>query len=360
MTVLADPDTPRRILVAGGAGFIGSHMAMFLRRKGHWVRCVDWAQNEFLQPPEFCDEFIRLDLREYNSCKRATEGVNWVFNFAADMGGMGFIQSNNSVILYNNLMISANMLEAARRNGVTRFFYSSSACVYPEHLQLDTDVVALREVTAWPAAPQDAYGLEKIVTEELCRHYMKDFGIETRVARFHNIYGPWGTWFGGREKAPAAFCRKAIAATEFLEIWGDGLQTRSFTYIDDCLEGVWRLFLSDVTVPINLGSDEMIAMNDLAKMALGFAGKADLPLQHIPGPEGVRGRNSDNTFILEKLGWKPPTRLVDGLKKTFDWILGQVEAAKAAGEDITKFAISSVVKLTDVPELGLFRDKTTY
>jgi GDP-D-mannose 3',5'-epimerase len=276
------------------------------------------------------------------------------------MGGMGFIQSNNSVILYNNLMISSNMLEAARRNGVKRFFYSSSACVYPEHLQVETDVVALKEATAWPAAPQDAYGLEKIVTEELCRHYMADFGIETRVARFHNIYGPWGTWRGGREKAPAAFCRKALTATTEMQIWGDGEQTRSFTYIEDCLEGVWRLFQSDFKQPVNIGSDEMISMNDLAKLALGFAGKADLPLKHIPGPEGVRGRNSDNTLIKEVLGWAPGTRLADGLKKTYDWIGEQIKAAQEKGEDVTKYAQSTVVKLAEVPELGQFRSKDKY
>jgi GDP-D-mannose 3',5'-epimerase len=357
---LVDVDSPRRILVAGGAGFIGSHLAMFLRKKGHWVRCVDWAENEFLPPSAFSDEFLRLDLREYESCKRATSGVDWVFNLAADMGGMGFIQSNNSVILYNNLMISCNVLEAARRNGVTRLFYSSSACVYPEHLQLETDIIALKEDTAWPAKPQDAYGLEKIVTEELCRHYGKDFGLQTRVARFHNIYGPWGTWRGGREKAPAAFCRKAATATDKLEIWGDGEQTRSFTYIDDCIDGIWRLFIGEFPGPVNLGSDEMISMNDLAKLALSFAGKEGLPLHHIPGPEGVRGRNSDNTLILEKLGWKPPTTLRDGLKKTFDWIAGQIAEVQKQGQDVSQYATSSVVRLAEVPELGTFRDKREY
>jgi GDP-D-mannose 3',5'-epimerase len=275
------------------------------------------------------------------------------------MGGMGFIQSNNSVILFNNLMISANMLEASRRNGVKRLFYSSSACIYPEFKQLETDVVALKEDDAWPAAPQDAYGVEKIVTEELCKHYMKDFGMQTRVARFHNIYGPWGTWRGGREKAPAAFCRKACTATEEVEVWGDGEQTRSFTYIDDCLEGVWRLFQSDYGKPINIGSDEMISMNGLANLALSLAGK-DLPLKHCPGPEGVRGRNSDNTLIKEVLGWAPPTKLADGLKKTYEWIAGEVEKARAAGEDVTKYAQSHVVKLAEVPELGSCRDKLTY
>lgn len=348
-----------RVCIGGGAGFIGSHMARFLRAKGHWVRCCDWAENEFWKPEEFCDEFLRLDLRDYQSCKKASEGCDWVFNFAADMGGMGFIQSNNAVILYNNLMISSNMLEAAHRNGVKRFFYSSSACVYPEFKQTKVDVPALKEEDAWPAEPQDAYGVEKICTEELCKHFYKDFGMETRVARFHNIYGPYGTWRGGREKAPAAFCRKAITSTETFDIWGDGEQTRSFTYIDDCLEGVYRLFMSDVREPLNLGSSEMISMNNLAKLALSFTGK-DIPLSHSVGPEGVRGRNSDNTKIKQLLGWEPPTKLADGLKKTYDWILTEVNKAKANGEDISKFAHSAPVKLRDIPEIGTFRDKDQY
>ena len=343
-----------RVCVAG-CGFIGSHMAMFLRKKGYWVRCVDWERNEFLDPSSFSDEFLQLDLREYESCKKATDGCDWVFNFAADMGGMGFIQCNNAIILYNNLMVSSNMLEAARRNGVKRFFYSSSACVYPEFKQLEVDVPALKEDDAWPAQPQDAYGLEKIVTEEMCRHYLADFGMQTRVARFHNIYGPFGTWRGGREKAPAAFCRKAILAESEVEVWGDGEQTRSFTYIDDCIEGVWRLFQSDCAEPLNIGSDEMISMNNLAKMALEFAGKGDCPLKHCPGPEGVRGRNSDNTKIKEVLGWAPQTTLRDGLKKTFDWISGEIEKCRAAGEDLSQFRVSHPVHLKDMPELGTFK-----
>lgn len=348
-----------RVCIGGGAGFIGSHMAKYLRAKGHWVRCVDWADNEFWKPEEFCDEFLKLDLREYESCKKATEGIDWVFNFAADMGGMGFIQCNNAVILYNNLMCSSNMLEAAHRNGVKRFFYSSSACVYPEFKQTKVDVPALKEDDAWPAQPQDAYGVEKICTEELCKHFYLDFGMETRVARFHNIYGPFGTWRGGREKAPAAFCRKAITSEKEFEIWGDGEQTRSFTFIDDCVEGVFKLFLSDIHEPLNIGSSEMISMNNLAKLALSFAGK-DLPITHHEGPEGVRGRNSDNTKILELLQWEPKTKLKDGLKKTYDWIKEQVEEAKKNGEDISQLSHSAPVRLKDIPELGTFREKDEY
>ena len=346
------------VAVGGGAGFIGSHLAMFLRKEGFKVRCIDWADNEFMEPSQFCDEFLKLDLRVPENCQKATQGCNWCFNFAADMGGMGFIQSNHSVILYNNLMISSNMLEAARKNGVTRYFYSSSACIYPEYRQVKTDVTALAETDAWPAQPQDAYGIEKICTEELALHLALDFkNFQTRIARFHNIYGPWGTWRGGREKAPAAFCRKAICATKEVEVWGDGLQTRSFTFIDDCIHGVWNLFKSDYPLPLNIGSDEMISMNDLAKLCLGYAGK-DLPLKHIPGPEGVRGRNSDNTLIKKVLGWAPPTKLADGIKITFDWIKGEVEACKARGEDLEQYASSVVVKLQDIPELGSFRSKT--
>jgi len=335
-----------KILVAGGGGFIGSHMAKRLKNEGHWVRVADWKENEYFTHKEICDEFLLIDLRDLQNCLKATEGVEWVFNFAADMGGMGFIQSNHAVILYNNTMISFNMIEAARRNKVKRFFYSSSACVYPEYRQLETHVPALKESDAWPAAPQDAYGLEKIATEEMCKYYGKEFPIEFRVGRFHNIYGPQGTWKGGREKAPAAFCRKAVAVTSTLEIWGDGEQTRSFCYVDDCVEGVLRLMRSDFKEPINVGSDELISMNDMAKLALGFAGKVDqIKLVHIPGPEGVRGRNSDNTLIKKVLDWAPCISLKDGLQKTFHWINEQMEDEKKNGVDITKYASSAVLRV---------------
>jgi len=260
---------------------------------------------------------------------------------------MGFIQSNHSVILYNNVMISFNMVEAARRHGVKRFFYSSSACIYPEHKQLDTANPGLKESDAWPAAPQDAYGLEKIATEELCKYYGKDFGMEFRIGRFHNIYGPQGTWKGGREKAPAAFCRKARCCTPEIgfEMWGDGKQTRSFCFIDDCVEGVVRLMNSNFTEPLNLGSDEMVSMHDMGNMALEYAGKKDtVKINNIPGPEGVRGRNSDNTLIKQVLGWAPSTNLKDGLKKTFHWIDEQVTKEEKEGKDITAYASSKVVR----------------
>jgi len=333
-----------RILVAGGAGFIGSHLARRLKKEGHEVVIADIQKNIYFPTEEICHEYLNLDLRELNNCLQATKNCEWVFNLAADMGGMGFIQSNHGVILYNNTMISFNMMEAARRNGVKRFFYSSSACIYPENKQVDPQNPGLKEDDAWPAQPQDAYGLEKLVSEELVLHYEKDFGIEVRVGRFHNIYGPQGTWKGGREKAPAAFLRKALVSTTDFEVWGDGHQTRSFCYVDDCVEGVLRLMRSTYNKPINIGSEEMISMNDMAKAALRAAGK-DLPLRHIPGPEGVRGRNSNNDRIREVLGWCPQIALEEGLKRTVVWIREQIEAEKAAGVDISQYSSSKVVAL---------------
>jgi len=308
------------------------------------VVAADWAENQYFKPEDFCNEFLLVDLRQYENCLKATTGCDWVFNFAADMGGMGFIQSNHSVILYNNTLISFHMLEASRINGVKRFFYSSSACIYPENKQLESDNPGLKESDAWPALPQDAYGLEKLVTEELCMHYQKDFGIEVRIARFHNIYGPQGTWKGGREKAPAAFCRKALTSKTEFEMWGDGLQTRSFCFIDDCVEGVLRLMRSDYSKPLNIGSDEMVSMNEMAKLALSFCDKSTLPINHIRGPEGVRGRNSNNDLIKQVLGWSPAISLAEGLRRTSNWIRIQLEKEKEKGIDTTTFSQSHVVQ----------------
>lgn len=332
----------KRVLVAGGGGFIGSHLAKRLKNEGNYVVVADWKENEYFAQNEFCDEFLNLDLRTLDTCLQASKGCEEVYNLAADMGGMGFIQSNHSTILYNNTMISFNMVEAARRTGVKRFFYSSSACVYPEYRQTDPNIPGLKEEDAWPADPQDAYGLEKLVSEELCKWYGKDFPIQFRVARFHNIYGPQGTWKGGREKAPAAFCRKAIASTQDFELWGDGEQTRSFCFIDDCVEGILRLMRSDYDKPLNIGSDEMISMNDMAHLVLSFESKK-IPIRHIPGPEGVRGRNSDNTLIKKVLGWAPSTPLSEGLKKTYTWIKGQIEQEKKNGIDVSIYACSKIV-----------------
>ena len=255
---------------------------------------------------------------------------------------MGFIQSNHSVLFYNNTMISFNMMEACRRNGGKKLFYASSACVYNESKQEDPENPGLKEGDAWPAAPQDAYGLEKLASEELCKHYGQDFDIKVRIARFHNVYGPHGTWNGGREKAPAAFIRKAITSTKEFEVWGDGLQTRSFMYVEDCLEGISRLMDSDFTDPINLGSDEMISMNDMAKMCMKITNN-ELKIKNVPGPEGVRGRNSNNDLIKKVLGWAPSIGLEDGLTRTTKWIKERVEEQKALGIDPNTYVSSKVV-----------------
>lgn len=276
-----------------------------------------------MKPEEFCNEFHKVDLRLLDECLKVTKDCAHVYNLAADMGGMGFIVSNQSVLLYNNTMISFNMLEASRQNSVKRYFYSSTACVYNEALQLDPNNPGLTEDMAWPARPQDTYGLEKLYAEEMGIAYMKDFPIQVRMARYHNVYGPCGTWKGGREKVPAAFCRKAICSTTEFEVWGDGKQTRSFMFIADCVEGSIRIMLSDCKEPLNLGTDEMVDMNSFAKLAMSIEGK-DLPIKNIPGPEGVRGRNSDNTMIKEKIGWAPSISIKDGLKVTLAWIKEQV------------------------------------
>jgi len=332
----------KKVLIAGGAGFIGSHLARRLKREGQYVITADWDENVYFKQEEFCDEFHKIDLRQFENCLKICEGVEDVYNLAADMGGMGFIQSNHSTILYNNVMISFNIAEAGRRAGVKRIFYSSSACIYPEGKQLVENVTALKESDAWPAQPQDAYGLEKLVSEELHKHYSKDFGIKTRIARFHNIYGPQGTWKGGREKAPAAFCRKVICSDKEFEMWGDGKQTRSFCYIDDCVEGIIRLMNSDVEEPLNIGSEELISMNDMAELIMSFD-KKKLTIQHIPGPEGVRGRNSDNTLIQEKLGWAPRISLKDGIHKLYVWLKEEVENEKKHGVDISIYGSSKIV-----------------
>lgn len=331
-----------RICIAGGSGFIGSHLAKRLVKEGHYVVVVDLKKNEYFEESEFCTDFILLDLRSLKNCIEATKNCDWVFNLAADMGGMGFIQSNNSVILYNNIMISFNIVEACRRNKVGRIFYTSSACVYPENKQLNTDIQPLKESDAWPAQPQDSYGLEKLVSEELLIHYSNDFQLEVRIARLHNIYGPCGTWYGGREKAPSAFCRKIICSNnnDVVEMWGDGKQTRSFCYIDDCIEGILRLMNSNYSKPLNIGSSETISMNDMHQLICGFDNK-QVGIKHIDGPQGVRGRTSDNTLIKDVLGWEPRINLEKGLKQLYEWL-----KLKINRQDYNKYKNSVIVQQT--------------
>ena len=289
------------------------------------MRGVDVKAPEFA--PTDADEFLLLDLRRWEACLEATAGVDEVYALAADMGGMGFISQHHSQILHNNILISTHTLDAARENGVRRYLYTSSACIYPEYRQLSADVTPLKEEDAYPAEPQDAYGWEKLVTERLCGHYAAEYGIETRIVRFHNIFGPLGTWEGGREKAPAAMCRKVAVAKltgrPDIDIWGDGEQTRSFCYIDDCVEGIYRLMRSDYGAPLNLGQDRLVSINQLADMVAAAAGTC-VEKRHVDGPQGVRGRNSDNSRLREVLGWEPAVSLEEGIARTYAWVEDQV------------------------------------
>jgi GDP-D-mannose 3',5'-epimerase len=314
-----------RVAVTGAGGFIGHHLVTYLKQQGHWVRGVDLKKPEFTEID--ADEFRLLDLRSEASAVEATKDVDQVYALAADMGGMGFISSHHAQILRNNALINLNTIEAARLNGVGRYLYSSSACVYPDYLQGDADVTPLREQDAYPAAPQDAYGWEKLVSEILAEYYRSDYGLETRIVRFHNVYGPYGTFEGGREKVPAALCRKVATADDggAIEVWGDGEQTRSFCHVDDCVEGIHRIMNSDYAAPINLGTDRMVTINELAEMVIRISGKT-LDIEHVDGPQGVRGRNSDNTILRETLGWEPEISLEEGLVGTYRWIEKQVAA----------------------------------
>jgi len=318
-----------KTLVTGAGGFIGSFLGKFLREKGYWVRGVDIKPPAYMRDDEICDEFLSLDLRRWENCVRAMEGIDEVYALAADMGGMGFISGNHAQILHNNSLISIHTLEAARARGIKRYLYTSSACIYPEYKQLDTNVVPLKESDAYPAQPQDAYGWEKLLSERLCTHYRQDYGLETRIVRFHNIFGERGTWDGGREKAPAALCRKIALAkltgAPEIEIWGDGEQTRSFCYIGDCVEGIYKLMRSDWHDPLNLGQDRMVTINELADMISKIAGYK-IRKKHVPGPQGVRGRNSDNTLLREVLQWEPRVSLEEGLRITYEWVEEQVAA----------------------------------
>ncbi|HJX93037.1 MAG TPA: NAD-dependent epimerase/dehydratase family protein [Pyrinomonadaceae bacterium] len=314
-----------KVLVTGAGGFIGHHLVTYLKNQGYWVRGVDIKLPEYTDVD--ADQFELLDLRRWENCLEATRGVDQVYALAADMGGMGFISAHHAEILHNNSLINIHTLDAARQNGVQRYLYTSSACIYPEFKQLDANVTPLKEEDAYPAQPQDAYGWEKLIAERLCLHYREEYAIETRIVRFHNIFGPLGTWQGGREKAPAALCRKIAEAkltgNHEIEIWGDGEQTRSFCHIDDCVKGIFKLMQSDYHDPLNLGQDRMVTINELADIIAKISG-VNISKKHVPGPQGVRGRNSDNTRLRDTLGWDPEITLEEGLAGTYEWIEQQV------------------------------------
>ena len=319
-----------RALVTGAGGFIGHHLTTYLKDRGYWVRGVD------LKHPEYevteADEFEILDLRRWEPALAATRGVHEVYNLAANMGGIGFIEHNKAVIMHDNVLINTHMIEAARQHGVRRYLYTSSACIYPGYLQRSTEVTPLKEEDAYPADPEDGYGWEKLYSERQCRHYWEDFGLETRVVRFHNIFGPLGTYDGGREKSPAAICRKVALARDGdeIEVWGDGEQTRSYCYIDDCVEGIHRLMRSEYREPLNLGQDRLISINELVDMAAVIAGKRIGKRYNLSAPQGVRGRNSDNGRLRQVLGWEPIVALEEGLTRTYSWIAEQLAQRDSA------------------------------
>lgn len=328
----------KTVLVCGAGGFIGGHLVKRLKKEGFWVRGVDLKNHEFAET--VADDFVIGDLRDPVVCRKVTDRpFDEVYQLAADMGGAGFVFSgeNDADIMHNSALINLNMLEAAYKVGVKKIFYSSSACMYPEYNQLDPDNPKCSEDSAYPAAPDSEYGWEKLFSERLYLAFHRNYGMDVRIARFHNIFGPEGSWTGGREKAPAAFCRKVAEIPDGgeIEMWGDGKQTRSFLYIDECLEAMRRLMDSDFIGPVNIGSEEMVSINALAEMVMDIAGK-QLTIKHIPGPLGVRGRNSDNRLIQEKLGWAPNYPLKEGLNHTYAWIREQVEQARQEQEAAEK------------------------
>ena len=331
-----------RILVTGAGGFIGHHLVKRLRSDGHWVRGVD------LKLPEYetsdAHEFELLDLRKFDNCLLATRGgIDAVFNLAADMGGIGFITANHADIARNNVLINVHMLEASRLQGVSRFLFSSSACIYPQSKQCDAEVAGLREEDAFPADPEPGYGWEKLYTEMLCRYFRQDYALDTKIVRFHNVYGPLGTYEGGREKAPAAVSRKVALADDggVIEVWGDGEQTRSFMYIDDCVEGLLRLMSSNFPGPLNLGTDRLISINDLVDLIAGIAGKRLVKEHDTTKPQGVRGRNSDNRLLRQVLGWEPRISLEQGLAVTYAWIAQELDNAGRLNKNKKALAVRS-------------------
>lgn len=332
------PVSKKTALVCGAGGFIGGHLVRRLKKEGYWVRGVDLKHNEFSESP--ADDFVIGDLRDPVVCKNILDRqFDEVYQLAADMGGAGYIFTgeHDADVMHNSASINLNMAYQSQKAGIKRIFYSSSACMYPAYNQEDPDNPKCSEDSAYPAAPDSEYGWEKLFSEHVYLAFHRNYGLNVRIARFHNIFGPEGTWVGGREKAPAAFCRKVAEVEDGgeIEMWGDGKQTRSFLYIDECLEAVRRLMDSDFIGPVNIGSEEMVTIDQLAKMVMDLAAKK-LSIKHVPGPLGVRGRNSDNKLIFEKLGWKPSMKLHDGLEKTYAWINEQVKKNKASAVAVTK------------------------
>jgi nucleoside-diphosphate-sugar epimerase len=328
------------ILVTGAGGFIGGHLVAKLLQEGHRVRAVDKKPQWQWYQRFPSAENLTMNLQEKSTCLRAVNGCDWIYNMAADMGGMGFIELNKGLCMLT-VLINTHMLMAARQCGATRLFFPSSACVYAACKQQQTDNPGLKEEDAYPADPEDGYGWEKLFSERMCRHFLEDFDLETRVGRYHNVYGPHGTFDGGREKAPAAICRKVIAAKlsgdHEIEIWGDGEQTRSFMFIDDCLYGTCALMESDIVEPINIGSSEMVTINQLVDIAEELAGITLKRKYRLDAPKGVRGRSSDNTWIKSQLGWEPSIPLRTGLEKTYAWIFDQMKSGRSSARTVNRF-----------------------